>query len=52
MKKWEYRVCSWFEEIEELGKEGWELVCVTPETELQYRTYFLKRELKPVAKKQ
>jgi len=40
MKKWEYKVLETspslmrFEELNKLGKEGWELVAAIPKTEL------------------
>lgn len=40
MKKWEYKVVetsaslAGFEEVNKLGKEGWELVAAVPKTEL------------------
>lgn len=39
MKKFEYTYCRKFSELEYLGKQGWELVCVDD------ANFYLKREL-------
>ena len=53
MKKWEYKVLETspdltrFEELNKLGKEGWELVAAIPKTEIGITDsilFILKRE--------
>lgn len=39
MKKWEYKYCTRFQDLAQLGEEGWELVCV------DNTNFYLKREL-------
>lgn len=40
MKKWEYTCCRKLSELDPLGKDGWELVCVDA------TNFYLKREIK------
>lgn len=35
---------EWEEDMDDLGKEGWELVTITPETERYLPTAYFKRE--------
>lgn len=53
LKKWEYNIerteRNYVPDINKLGKEGWELVCVVPiQSEIGWQDYkfFFKRELK------
>ena len=49
LQKWEYAFyfndggTDPIEELNERGKEGWELVTVTPGTDDKYETYYFKR---------
>lgn len=50
MIKWEYNILEWtsnpdFNELDKLGKEGWDLVSVTCDHNDNYCAYF-KREIR------
>ncbi len=52
MKKYEYTFtqCNWITtdptvELNELGKQGWELVAVTPQRDPEWARFYLKREI-------
>lgn len=48
MIKWKYQILVLDgrneEKLNELGDEGWELVCVTSESEERYATAYFKRQ--------
>ena len=43
MEAWEYRKTSGDEDMEELGREGWELVAVVPSGMPGQTTFYYKR---------
>lgn len=45
MKHWEYATCYQWVVLESLGKDGWELVSTTINSDNEV-CYYLKRELK------